>query len=160
MRNMTRNEPSGCVMARVMRSKQRFEENFSVKQYGSWEAAEKEAKKWLKSIQNELPPAIPVKNRKTRRNGSGVVGVSLKTSVKQGEHDEWTHYSWHAFWPGKPGGSGWGINKYGDERAFICACIARQHETTDREFIESEYQRLKGSAAYRKLLAQKLKTPK
>ena len=160
MRNLTRNETSGCIMVRVMRSKQRFEENFTLKQHGSWEAAEKAAKKWLKSIQAELPSSLPVKNRKTRRNGSGVVGVSLKTSVKHGEHEDWTHHSWLAFWPGKPGGSGWGIDKYGDERAFVCACLARQHETTDRVFIENEHHRIKGTAAYKKLLSQKLLSPK
>ena len=159
MPHLTRNEPSGCVMVRVTRSKQPFSKNFSVRRHGSWEAAEKAANRWLKSIQRELPPALPAKNRKTRRNGSGVVGVSLKTSVKHGEHADWTHHSWLAFWPGKPGGSGWGIEKYGDERAFVCACIARQYETTDRVFIENEYHCIKGTAAYRKFLSQKLLSP-
>lgn len=160
MRNLTPNDASGCIMGRVHRGKQKFEQNFSYKQYGSREAAERAGKRWLKSIQGDLPQPIPVKNRKTRRNSSGVVGVHLKTSVKHGEHESWTHYCWHAFWPGRQGGSSWGIDKYGDERAFVCACIAREHETTDREFIEGEYHRIKGSAAYKKLLSRKLLSPK
>nr|CAP48873.1 putative integron gene cassette protein [uncultured bacterium] len=84
-----------------------------------------------------------------------MVGVGLRESVKHGEHESWRYLRWHAFWPGNHAGSSWGIDKYGDERAYICACIAREHETSDRDFIEQEYQRIKGSAQYKSWLRKK-----
>ncbi len=160
MRNLHPNKAVGCWMLRISRNKVLYQENFSVKEFGSWEAAERAGNKRLKELMPSMPPPTPIKGRKTRRNASGIVGVSLRESVKHGEHESWHYLRWQAFWPGNHAGSSWGIDKYGDERAFICACIARLHETTDREFIENEYQRIKGSAQYKTWLKQKAQEPK
>ena len=106
-------------------------------------------------IKPGLPDPIPIKGRMTRRNSSGIVGVQLKHSVRKG----WDHYAWQAFWPGKPGGISWGIVKYGDKRAFVCAALARRLESADRAVVEQEYHRIKGSAEYRAILKQKSLDP-
>ncbi|MBU6198517.1 MAG: hypothetical protein KGI64_08195 [Xanthomonadaceae bacterium] len=91
----------------------------------------------------------------TKRNSSGLVGVHIKRSARRGSD----HYAWHAFWPGKPGGISWAVLKYGDAQAFVYAAISRQLETVDRGRVEQEFRRIKGTAGYRKLLAQKAATP-
>ena len=50
-------------------------------------------------------------------------------------------------------------NKYGDERAFVNACLARKLETVDRELIDSEYEDFRKSRDYRRLLKLKQITP-
>ena len=160
MRNLRPNKASGCWQLRITRDKVLYQENFSVKDHGSWEAAEKAGLKRLKELLPNMPPKKTIKGVKTRRNTSGVVGVRMLESVKEGEHNSWRYLRWQASWPGNRAGSSWGIDKYGDHRAFICACIARHHETNDRQFIESEYKRLKGSAQVKKWLSQKSQEPK
>lgn len=154
-RNLTRNYASKCVTARVTRSRQLFSENFPLTQHKSWERAERAARRWLKEIQPQLPDAIPGKGRLTSRNSSGVVGVQLRSRKLGGSGKGSADHAWQAFWPAKPGGSSWSIAKYGDNRAFICAVLARQLETTDREQVEAEFQRIRGTPEYRRILRKK-----
>ena len=160
MRNLHQNKVAGCWMLRVSRNKVLYQENFSVKEYGSWEAAEEAGLKRLKELIPNMPQPKTIKDVKTRRNISGVVGVRLLESIKHGKHGSWHYLRWQASWPSNHAGSSWGIDKYGDDRAFICACIARHHETADRKFIESEYHRIKGGAQYQNFLMQKKQEPK
>jgi hypothetical protein len=153
--NFTRNISSKCVTARIRRGNELHAQNFSLVEYKTWAAAEKAATEWLKTVRPDLPPPIPVKNRMTKRNSSGIVGVQLKHSIRKG----WHHYAWQAFWPQKPGGICWGVIKYGDDRAFVCAAIARRLESADRNVIEQEYHRIKGTAEYRAILKSKALVP-
>ena len=79
-KNLTKNEASGCIMARIMRNKEQHARNFSLVEYGSWKKAEKAAVEWLAKIKKTLPPPITSRGVKTSRNSSGVVGVSLKAA--------------------------------------------------------------------------------
>jgi hypothetical protein len=79
--------------------------------------------------------------------------------MKRGNGHRWDHYAWSAFWAGKPGGISWGIGKYGDKRAFVCAAIARRLETADRGAIEREFARIQGTREYRAILRQKAISP-
>ncbi len=146
-------------MARIVRQKMLYQKNFTLVEYGTWEAARAAAQDWIDSIKGDLPQPIPIKDRMTRRNASGMVGVQLKTSVKIGKGATWTHYAWHAFWPANRSGTSWGIIKYGDDRAFVCAAISRKLEITDRKVIDAEYQRIKGSAEYYEILSHKTQLP-
>jgi hypothetical protein len=91
----------------------------------------------------------------TKRNTSGIVGVQLKHSIRKGCH----HYAWQAFWSQKPGGICFGIVKYGDDRAFVCAAIARRLESANRNVVEQEYHRIKSTAEYRAILKRKALVP-
>jgi len=153
--NYTRNTSSRCVSARVRRAGELHSRNFGLAKYKTWGAAEKAAKQWLDRIKPSLPDPVSVRNRKTKRNVSGIVGVQLRHSMKRGKRHRWDHYAWSAFWAEKPGGISWGVGKYGDKRAFVCAAIARRLETTDRRVIEQEFARIQGTREYRAILRQK-----
>lgn len=150
--NFTRNYVSKCVTARITRSRQLYSEHFSLTKYSTWERAERAARRWLKEIRPQLPDAITSKGRLTRRNESGVVGVQLRARRIGSEQ---TEQAWMGSWPGQPGGSSWSVAKYGDNRAFVCAVLARRLETTDRDEVEAEFQRIKGTPDYRRILRSK-----
>jgi len=133
--------------------------NFGLAEYKTWGAAEQAAKRWLGRIKLSLPAPISVRHRKTKRNASGIVGVQLRRSVKRGKHGRWVHYAWSAFWSNKPGGISWGIEKYGDKQAFVCAAIARSLETADRHAVERKFSRIEGTPEYRAILKQKAINP-
>jgi hypothetical protein len=153
--NISYNIASKCFTARIMRDGELHSENFSLAKCKSKGAAKKAATAWVNTLKSSLPPPMTSKNRKTRRNSSGVVGVHIKRSARRGMY----HYAWHAFWPGRPGGVCRGILKYGNERAFVCAAISRQLETVDRNRVEQEYLRIKRTPEYRGILRRKQSTP-
>ena len=78
---LTKNTKEKCVMARVMRQKEIHQENFSLKEYGSWAKAMLAGRKWIKEMLPKLPPKMSSKGRKTRRNNSGVVGVHWSPGI-------------------------------------------------------------------------------
>ena len=51
------------------------------------------------------------------------------------------------------------MNKYGDEHAFVLACLARKLETVDRSSIDAEFETFRGSRDYKRLLKLKQITP-
>ena len=159
----TRNEAERYVMGRIRRQKKLYKENFSLANFGTWEKAEAKARKWVKVTLRKVPDPIPIKDRMTKRNTSGVVGVRLAnaTSSKKGRGNVYPDWRWVAFWTDCPqtSGIGWSVNKYGDERGFVSAYIARKAETINREKIDSEFSRLKGTKEFRDILKLKKKSP-
>lgn len=152
-KNLTKNESSGCIMARIMRNKEQYSRNFSLVEYGSWKKAEKAASEWLAKIKKTLPPPTTSHGVKTSRNSSGVVGVSLKAApLASGA----MNYAWHAFWPGNPNGTRWAVEKFGDDNAFCLAVISRQRESADRKAVEREFKRIQGKPVYKAILKQKM----
>lgn len=154
--NYTRNTASRCVTARVMRAGQMHSKNFGLAEYKTFPAAERAAAAWVKKLKPALPDPIPEKGRMTTRNSSGIVGVQLTQSITRGR---WQYDAWKAIWPGRPGGVSWGVAKYGDARAFVCAALARKLETADRDAVERAYQQVKGTAEYRAILRRKALAP-
>jgi hypothetical protein len=154
-RNLTKNVKAGCIMARIMRNKIQHSKNFSLAEHGSWEKAEEAAINWLEEIKGSLPPPMTSKNNLTSRNVSGFVGVTLKASKKRSKNYESTHYAWHAFWPENPNGTRWAVEKYGDDQAFVRAVLSRQLESTDRNEIQANYEKVHGTKLYDSILSQK-----
>ena len=157
--NITRNTPSRSVVARISRGGEIHSQNFGLAIHKSWEHAEAAAEKWVSEMLAKLPDPTPVKDRKTKRNSSGIVGVQLKESSKSKNGNTWTSYSWQAFWPGRPGGSSWSISKFGNEQAFVRAALSRRLETTDRKRVEEEFQRISITAEYKEILKMKAQDP-
>jgi len=155
--HLTRNTQEKCIMARIRRQHKLYQKNFTLKQYRTWKAAGVAAEKWVKKILPTLPKALPIKDRMTKRNTSGVVGVRLTESVRTKNGRDYCDWRWIAFWTGCPfsGGIGWSVNKYGDERAFVCAFLARKLESIDRSHIERESIRIRGMKKYQTILDQK-----
>lgn len=158
---LTQNEQERCVMARISRQKQRYQANFTLASYGTWEKANRAARKWVREMLPTLPEPLSSKGRKTSRNTSGVVGVRLANATRKKNDREYPDWRWVAFWTGCPnsGGIGWSVQKYGDERAFICAYLARTKESVEREDIEKAYLRLLGTKRYAAIVKQKQQTP-
>lgn len=147
-RNLTRNTASNCIMARIRRDGVLHSRNFSPVEFGTWAKAEAAASEWLEEVKATLPEAGSARDRMTARNASGVVGVMLKS-----EGDGAT--AWQAFWPGHASGTRWGIGKYGDNGAFVRACLSRKLESADRDEVETAFAAVKGTAQYRNMLRSK-----
>lgn len=155
--HLTHNKPEKCIMARIRRQSKLYQKNFTLKQYRTWKAAEIAAQKWVKKILPTLPAATPIKDRMTKRNTSGVVGVRLTESIRTKNGKDYCDWRWIAFWTGCPlsGGIGWSVNKYGDEQAFVCAYLARTLASIDRARIEREYSKIRDTKKYQKIIEQK-----
>jgi len=120
-------------MARISRNGEKYQENFTLNEYRTWKAAQAAADKWVRKMKRELPAQKPAKGRMSRRNESGVVGVRAFVDKSKGHH----YCRWYAKWPGCPnaGGVSFSADILGDNEAFLCAYLARTHETVDREWV-------------------------
>ena len=158
---LTINRTEKCVMARITRQRVCHQANFTLRQYGSWRKATTAAKAWVEVTLPTLPAPIARKDLKTTRNTSGVVGVRLANATRSRNGIDYPDWRWVAFWPGceQASGIGWSVNKYGDSRAFVSACLARQLESLDRTKIDAKVERLRGTAAYRALVRKKRLSP-
>ncbi|MFI3157454.1 MAG: hypothetical protein QX199_14995 [Methylococcaceae bacterium] len=159
--HVTRNIPNKTVRAQVKRQRESHVQYFGLAEYGTWEKAEVAAHKWVKAKLAELPDTVPIKNRMTVRNTSGVVGVRLSNATRRMNGNEYPDWRWIAFWDGCPyvGGTGWSVNKYGDERAFVTAYLARKLESIDREKLDALCAKIKGSKEYSDILKLKRISP-
>ena len=158
---LTVNAKEKCVMARIRRERQLYQSNFTLKQFGSYEAATRAAREWVDVRLAELPPALPIKGRMTHRNSSGVVGVRLADATRRKNGNVYPDWRWVANWPGcrKVGGVGWSVNHYSDDRAFVCAFIARENEIDDRVKVESNFLKIFNSVEYADILKLKIQSP-
>lgn len=139
---LTRNHQEKCVAARVMRETKLHSQYFTLKEYGSWEDAERAGKRWLRELLPTLPPKMSSKDRMTRRNHSGVVGVYWTPGiVRKPNGREYSCPRWVARWPGCKftGGLSWSVIQFDDNGAFVLAVLSRKRETIDREVILSEW---------------------
>lgn len=144
-------------MARLMRKGVNYQENFTLREYGSWKKAEAAAKKWVAKMKEQLPAPETSRDKVSKRNQSGVVGVwpSYNYNVRNGKA---YHYSrWYARWPGCPikSGIGFSVNRFGDDDAFALAVLARTHETVDREWLEKKLKSFKKTKKYQATLEKK-----
>ena len=157
--HLTRNKPEKYVMARIMRKAELHQKNFTLKQFGTWEAAEVAAKEWRDAQLEVLPPIERnSKDRMTSRNHSGVVGVHLGRHVlRKRDGREYEYWRWIAGWPGCPfsGGVGWSICTLGDDDAFALAVLSRRMETVNRGKARDELERIYGSAEHQAIMALK-----
>ena len=91
-----------------------------------------------------VPPVQTSKNRMTKRNRSGIVGVHYTTDeriLRSGENAAYPNYT--ARWPGFASGLSWSVNKFGIEGAFLLAALSRGMECKDRSTVEEALRILK-----------------
>ena len=157
MANTTKNKSSKCVMARIMRQGVPHQENFGLKEYRTWKAAEEAAQKWIRKMKKELPPASDGRGIMNKRNRSGVVGVWPRITNFKSKEADVDYCRWYARWPGCPikGGISFSAEKLGDDEAFAMAYLARENETTDRDWIRKRFSSFQKSNKYREVIAQK-----
>lgn len=161
MKGITWNIEMKCIMARVMRLGKRHQRNFTLHQYGTYEAAERAAKRWNSGMHKVLPPPTTTKGIITARNSSGVVGVKICRDVRKKNGCEYVSWKWLAFWPQCrfSGGLGWSINKHGDNDAFVLAVLSRRYEIIDRNILLKELDRISAKDEYQEILALKNLSP-
>jgi len=140
-------------MARISRNGEKYQENFTLKKYKTWKAAELAAAKWVAKMRKELPPPAGRKNRMTKRNSSGIVGVWAFLDDSKTN----TYCRWYARWPGCPnrGGVSFSADRLGDDDAFACAYLARINETVDRDWIFKKLGSFKKTKKFKEVLKQK-----
>ena len=159
MSNVTRNKENRCVRAKVLRSGDDRIRYFTLKQHGTWEAAEEAAEKWVQAQLKELPKLQSSKDRKTTRNTSGVVGVHLHHQVvRKPNGNEYEYYSWVAKWPGCKfrGGVKWPVTTFGDDEAFALAVLCRRMEVETRYRILEALDEIRDTPEHKNIL--KLRT--
>ncbi len=140
-------------MARISRNGEKHQENFTLREYKSWKAAEAAAEEWVSQTKKKLPPPAGRKDRMTKRNSSGIVGVWAFLDDSKTN----TYCRWYARWPGCPnrGGVSFSADRLGDDDAFACAYLARINETVDREWIFKKLGSFKKTKKYKEVLKQK-----
>lgn len=157
---LTRNVREHCVMARVQRGGKRFQRNFTLARLGSWEVAEAQAAAWLNTLLAKLPHPTTSKGRLTRRNRSGVVGVSFqydRHTLKSGRITAYPNYV--AKWVGCASGVTWMCSTYGgEENAFLLACLCRRMQSLVRADVLRALQNL-GERERQALLALRRPLP-
>ena len=123
-------------MMRISRSGDHINEFFSDKNHGGKRKALTAARARYQILKDSLPPPKTTKGIKTARNQSGIVGVHL--AVCESIYGE-KYSSYCASWKTKDGKRNklsFSFKKYGKQKAWELACLARQLETTDRDRIE------------------------
>ena len=155
--HLTKNKASKCIMARITRRGELYQENFSLRKYRTWREAEKAATKWIRKMLRELPPIDSGKGRMTKRNSSGVVGVWPVLDTHYRGENRYEYARWCARWPNCPtkGGIRWSVNEFGDNDAFVLAVLSRENESVDREWLVKKLGRIRKTAKYRQLLKNK-----
>jgi len=144
-------------MARLMRKGVNHQKNFTLAKYGTWSKAEAAAQSWVKVQLKKLPPVESGKGRMTKRNESGFVGVYAQLNRNHQNKNFNDDIRWSARWPGCPnrGGVSFSARKFGDKDAFICAWLARNHETVDRDWILTRLKTFKKTKKCSQILKQK-----
>lgn len=167
MKNVNRNVHENCVMARVSRDGKRHQQNFSLRDYGSWEAAERAGAVWVRKKLSELPPPKTTRGIMNVRNTSGVVGVNLGVTVRKMQNGNVHLYPrWTARWPGCPHKGGLSIKivyngvtdsefHLNEKEAFVLAVLALENEEISRDRLQSLYASIKGSSKYKSILARR-----
>src|SRR2546421_6452559 len=133
--HITRNYAERYVLARIQRQLKRPQKHFPLWKYKTWQRAELAARNWLQKFSPTLPTAISSKNRMTRRNTSGFVGVHTAYNVIRRRRKTYEYFKWVSRWPGckLAGGVGWSTNKYGDDEAWVLAVKCRRMENENRD---------------------------
>jgi hypothetical protein len=99
------------------------------------------------------PRPVSYKGIMTSRNRSGKPGVFIyKKHFKKWNRDYWY---WAAEWPGRRYSKRFSYIEYGDEKAYLLACIACELETLDTEFVLAEFPEFEKKGIFETWLKQK-----
>jgi hypothetical protein len=105
-----------------------------------------------------VPPCSP-EGRMSSRNKSGIVGIYPKRSLAK--RNGLYYFSWAAKWKGCPsrGGISWPCIEHTDNGAYILAALSLEMRTTDRDRVEEEYEKIKGTPKSKEILRSRPKIP-
>ena len=95
------------------------------------------AKERYQELVDEMGPPLTSRDRMTARNKTGKVGVHIAHSYDE-RSPESESFAYCAMWKaadGKRKKISFAWNKYGKKNAFQLACLARDKESSDREYL-------------------------
>jgi hypothetical protein len=129
-------------MVRICRKGRHINEFFSDSRCGGKRKARDAADaRYAELLEVHGPAQTSIKNKMTKRNTSGKVGVHVAYTVP----NRWPHleyWSYCASWIAANGSRGkisFSWNKYGEQEAWELASIARDTETSDRNRVLELY---------------------
>ncbi|MFG0290965.1 MAG: pathogenesis-related transcriptional factor and ERF protein [Rhodopirellula sp. JB044] len=123
-------------MVRISRNGNRVNKYFSDSKFGGKRKAFVAAKEAYQELLEEMgPPENSTRNRLTSRNSTGVVGVHVAYS-QDNRYPGCAYSAYCASWvteDGRREKASFAWNKYGQDRAFELAVLAREQQMTDRD---------------------------
>jgi hypothetical protein len=128
-------------MVRLTRQGERQQQFFNDRQYGGKTKSLQAARACYSKLVKAAPEIHTAKGRKTHRNTTGKVGVHEVRNVDS----RWKNaesYAFCAYWvdtKGKRRKVSFAWNRYGKKHAWNLACLAREHEISDRERVIELY---------------------
>ncbi|MBB3210187.1 hypothetical protein FHS27_006033 [Rhodopirellula rubra] len=150
-------------MVRISRGGTRINKYFSDSKNGGKRKAFAAAKKAYESLLEEMgPPENSTRNRLTSRNSTGVVGVHVAYS-QDNRYPGCAYSAYCASWvteDGRREKASFAWNKYGEDRAFELAVLARERQITDRDEVVAIFERsAAGKKSKRKTSKKSVKSP-
>lgn len=103
------------------------------------------------------PPPKSTEGRMSSRNRSHIVRVYPKRSLAA--RNGLYYYSWATRWKGCPrsGGVSWPYLTWGDSGAYVLAALTLEMRTVERFRVIEEFEKIKRTAKYKKILRLKPK---
>lgn len=126
-------------MVRICRRGEHVNEFKSDAACGGKRKALAAAKERYQELAEQMGPPMTSKDRMTARNSTGKVGVHIARSQDDRSPDS-ESFAYCAMWKAADGRRkkiSFAWNKYGKKDAFQLACLARDHETSDRKHLQS-----------------------
>lgn len=145
-------------LVRISRGAERRSRFFSDSSHGGKAKSKKLAEACYQEWVKEMSPPGSTRDKLTKRNGTGVVGVHLAKEVDS-RYPTCQYVSYVASWLGDDGkrrNVRFLINRYGKKVALQLAALARKHQLSEREKVHALYEKSHGKL---KILPTKRKTP-
>jgi hypothetical protein len=133
-------------LVRILRGTERRSRFFSDKTHGGKAKSKKKAEECYQAWVAEMEPPISTRDKITKRNSSGVVGVHLATESDP-RYKDCRYVSYVASWMNEDRqrcNIRFLVNKYGKKNALALATIAREKKCADREKVIAMYEKAHG----------------
>lgn len=133
-------------LVRILRGTERRSRFFSDKTHGGKLKSKKKAEACYQAWVAEMEPPISTRDKVTKRNSTGVVGVHLATE-SDSRYKDCQYVSYVASWmteDRKRRNIRFLVNKYGKKNALALATIARQKQCTDRDKVIAMFEKTNG----------------
>ena len=133
-------------LVRILRGTERRSRFFSDKTHGGKVKSKKKAEACYQSWVAEMEPPISTRDKITKRNSTGVVGVHLATESDP-RYTDCQYVSYVASWMSEDRvrrNIRFLVNKYGKKNALALATLARENQCTDREKVIAMFEKTNG----------------
>ena len=133
-------------LVRILRGSEKRSRFFSDKAHGGRAKSKKKAEECYQAWVAEMQPPNSTRDKITRRNSTGVVGVHLATETDP-RYKDCLYVSYVASWMNEERrrcNIRFLVNKYGKKNALALATIARENMCTDRDKVVEMYEKVHG----------------